>query len=68
VRVGGAALPLHLALQPALLAHIWVQFLTELDQVCFPCTRHDRERRGTNIESKRAVAGLVLRFLVGRAL
>ncbi len=68
VRVVGAALPLHLALQSALLADIWAQFLTELDQLCFPCTRHHRERRGTNIESKRVVTGLVLRLLVGRAL
>jgi len=38
VRVVGAALPLHLALQPALLADSWAQFRTELDQLCFPCT------------------------------
>src|SRR5205807_6580472 len=65
VRVGGASLPLHFALQPALLADSWAQFLTELDQVGFPFTRHHRERRGPNIESHRIGAGLVLRFLVG---
>jgi hypothetical protein len=59
----GPALPLQVALQPAALARIGRQFLGQQQQVCWTDLGDDGQRRGPQIESHRALARPVFRFL-----